>query len=559
MPATVSPSRQRAFPGRVVFDHLPKTGGSAVTAWLTGALGAGCVSPHLDGEHAPMIRQSGGQYSVLCGHVSFCQGEGLDPRYQYITLFRDPLDRLVSWLYFVATNHADDELMGLVPLVRRFIDSDGADLPERLRPHVSNNYVEHFCRVLGDGREGEQQRLANAIATVASYDVVGLHEAMPRFLVDVARLLDMPAPAAIARTNETRSRPAVAGLGAGLRARLLQLNQLDIALYDAVRAMQRPQAALAAVSTGWQAFTRATVRSVRDDALQLAPPTLREGADVFYGGALNFDLDITLTRTVPRLLAGIHLFDGDQRLAYGINSGMLDQLHDGLAAGRHHLTFTLEAALPAGRYTAGFAFVELLADGERELAWHDALCSFEVHPVPGRTAIGYADLAASLAVESDADAILTEARGSLRLASSLLSLRGGETVSVDVEVSNDSPHDWRSGRRLPVMLAYHWLTSDGEVLVYDGIRSPLPTQGLAAGAHARCRMQVQAPDHDGPLVLVLTALQEHVGWFETLGFRPDHVDVKVGEASALAVDGGQRWPGLQLLARPASGHHADAA
>ena len=552
------PSRQRAFPGRVVFDHLPKTGGSAVTAWLDGALGSGCVSPHLDGEHAPLIRQFGGQYSVLCGHVSFCKAEGLDPRYQYVTLFRDPLDRLVSWLYFVATNHEDDELMGLVPLARRFLDSDGADLPERLRPHVSNNYVEHFCRVLGDGREGEQQRLANAIAAIASYDVVGLHDAMPRFLADVAGLLGMPAPAAIARTNETRARPAVERLPAGLRARLLELNQLDTALYDAVCAMQRPVAAAAPAAASWPPFARPPARCVRDDALQLAPPTLREGADVVYGSALNFDLDITLARAVPRLLVGIHVFDGEQRLAYGINSGMLGQLCDGLAAGSHHLSFTLAATLPTGKYTAGFAFVELLADGERELAWHDALCSFEVHPQPSRQAIGYADLAATMAVDSDADAVLTAAPGSVRLLSSLASLRSGELATIDVELANDSAHAWRSGRRLPVVLAYHWLGGDDEVLVFDGVRSALPSHGLAAGARCRCRMQVVAPVHSGPLVLVLTALQEHVGWFEALGFTPARVDVHIGEAVPLTA-AGQRWQGLQPYVAPDTGHHADAA
>jgi len=66
--------KPRPFNGRVIFDHLPKTGGQAVNAWLTNTLGTGTVTTNLIGEHRALIRRYGGAYAVISGHLSFQQG-----------------------------------------------------------------------------------------------------------------------------------------------------------------------------------------------------------------------------------------------------------------------------------------------------------------------------------------------------------------------------------------------------------------------------------------------------------------------------------------------------
>jgi len=60
--------KPRPFNGRVIFDHLPKTGGQAVKAWLTNTLGTGTVTTNLIGEHRALIRRYGGAYAVISGH-----------------------------------------------------------------------------------------------------------------------------------------------------------------------------------------------------------------------------------------------------------------------------------------------------------------------------------------------------------------------------------------------------------------------------------------------------------------------------------------------------------
>ncbi len=72
---------QNAFPGRIIFDHLAKTAGQAVNAWLQQELGTGSVTDNLIGSQRELIQGYGGNYSIIGGHFSF-DGSGFDPRYQ---------------------------------------------------------------------------------------------------------------------------------------------------------------------------------------------------------------------------------------------------------------------------------------------------------------------------------------------------------------------------------------------------------------------------------------------------------------------------------------------
>ncbi|WP_332855285.1 Wzt carbohydrate-binding domain-containing protein [Duganella sp. S19_KUP01_CR8] len=514
----------KAYPGRIIFDHLPKTGGSAVARWLARGMGSGCVSPHIDDEHQSLIRRHGGQYSVLCAHVSYLKAEGLDPRYSYATLLREPIDRILSSLYFALTNHGDHQLWGLVPLVRRFLDSDGADLAERLLPHVSNTYVEHFCRIDGDGTEDPPTRLRNALAALQRYEVVGVYDQLESFLASFGALLEQADMPQLERVNATVSRPGAAQVSPALRARLLELNQLDLQLYQAARAIaaSRPAAATATASR-WQHFERAPAYSVQTGDLAIAQATLREHDEITAGGSMHFDLELTAARRIPQLLLGIHIKDSDGRLVYGVHSGMLGALQDGLDAGRHRLSYSVTAALPAGRYTAGFAVVEVLKDGQRDLAWHDSLCAFEVQLPAASVGMGYADLSAQLltnAAPPVVDAAIRHAPGALLAHTPLPAMRCKHRYRIAVDLRHDGAETWHGDGPRPVMLSYHWLRPDGVPCVYDGVRTPLPAAGVAPGERLAWHVDVDAPAAPGAYQLVLTALQENVAWFENLGFEP---------------------------------------
>lgn len=312
------------FPGRVIFDHLPKTAGQAINAWLSEALGSGCITPNLIGNHRDLIRQYGGLYSVISAHIQFQDEEGLDPRYQYMTFFRDPVDRVVSWLYFVVNNHDDSQIPEIREWARRFLDSDGQDIPDALIAHVSNVYVEHFCRIEGDGLDSDDEKIVNALAAIKQYAVVGVYQEMPRFLADVATLIGLPLPQKIARVNVTTQRPQVDQISPALRERIVALNQLDLRLYaeivdwKASVGHNEARKPLALAFPKWKKYEPVRERIATTPDVTIFAVASREGYNIRHGQLMTFDVDFFLGREVHDLEMGIHIFDSDRQWAFGI-------------------------------------------------------------------------------------------------------------------------------------------------------------------------------------------------------------------------------------------------
>jgi hypothetical protein len=84
-----------------------------------------------------------------------------------------------------------------------------------------------------------------------------------------------------------------------------------------------------------------------------------------------------------------------------------------------------------------------------------------------------------------------------------------------VEVTNRSGDAWPGGveQEPRVRLSYHLRTSDGELLQYDGLRSPIPAP-LASGETAIVPVVVQAPSAAGSYTVEIDLVHEAVRWFE---------------------------------------------
>lgn len=413
---------RNAFPGRVVFDHLPKTAGQAINAWLSESLGSGCITTNLIGNHQDLIRQYGGLYSVISAHTHFQNAEGLDPRYQYMTIFRDPVDRVVSWLYFVINNHDETQIPELRAATKIFLESDGqfaskSSFDSEQNPYfksfidsISNAYVEHFCRIYGHGNESDDEKIANAFAAIQQYDVVGIYTEMQLFLADVANLIGLTTPQKIARVNTTVRRPNVDKISPALRERIIELNQLDLQLFAKIAAWKACTAQidqsknLLVVPSIWEKYEPVRERVVSTSDIAILSATLREGHEIRHGELMTFDLNFFLTREISWMEMGIHIFDVNRQWAFGINSTLLGQSHQLLPSGSYRATYHLIADLPAGKYTVGFAFAEKLPEGgQKELAWHDVLCEFQVFHQVDKSFAGYAYLPTQIVLNHTID------------------------------------------------------------------------------------------------------------------------------------------------------------
>jgi hypothetical protein len=67
-----------------------------------------------------------------------------------------------------------------------------------------------------------------------------------------------------------------------------------------------------------------------------------------------------------------------------------------------------------------------------------------------------------------------------------------------------------------VHLSYHWLDQKRQPVVYDGLRTQLPSD-LNPGESLTLKAAIQAPDKAGEYVLHMTLVQEGVAWFSDRG------------------------------------------
>ena len=132
-------------------------------------------------------------------------------------------------------------------------------------------------------------------------------------------------------------------------------------------------------------------------------------------------------------------------------------------------------------------------------------------------------------------------------------MNSGKTVAADITVKNISPVTWPSKpdneNRYAVNLSYHWLTRKGEMVVFDGLRTPLP-RDLKAGESVALKAAIQAPDKPGRYLLEVTLVQERSAWFPEKNGAKLVIPVTVSESSEISA--GTPSPSLE---RP---HIADA-
>lgn len=175
----------------------------------------------------------GGEYPIVSAHVLFGERDALDPRYQYATLVREPVDRAISWLHFVR-NMPRERVPELHDACLTYLDSEGDILLPPLESHLPNLAVAHYAPILGTFGLNDEQRVESAFRAIRSYDCVGIYERLKDFVADHAVLIGIPAPESLAQINVTGERPKVDAISAKLRDNISRVTQLDQKLYHLV-------------------------------------------------------------------------------------------------------------------------------------------------------------------------------------------------------------------------------------------------------------------------------------------------------------------------------------
>jgi hypothetical protein len=113
----------------------------------------------------------------------------------------------------------------------------------------------------------------------------------------------------------------------------------------------------------------------------------------------------------------------------------------------------------------------------------------------------------------------------------------GEILLADITIKNASTKTWPSkpnqrGRNA-VNLSYHWLDRKRQMVVFDGLRTPLP-RDLNPSESVTLRASIRAPEKAGQYLLHVTMVQEAVAWFSESDGGQLSIPVSVAAASAPA-------------------------
>jgi hypothetical protein len=88
----------------------------------------------------------------------------------------------------------------------------------------------------------------------------------------------------------------------------------------------------------------------------------------------------------------------------------------------------------------------------------------------------------------------------------------GAAATVPIALTNTGNFTWNAAGPTPVHLGYHWVTSAGAVVLWDGLRTNLVAD-VAPGASQTVQAAIQFPSASGSYVLKWDLVQEGVAWF----------------------------------------------
>ena len=224
---------RQPYSGHLIFDHLPKTAGQAVNSWLKSVLGDGTVSPNLVGAHGELVRAAG-EYPIVSGHIFFGDCEGLDPRFQYATLMREPVDRTLRGCTLSPGTTSRSHSLSFTDHASLIWKSEGDEFPSVLKPHLFSPMVAHFAAILGASDQNGSELVETAFRAIVEYDCVGIYERLNDFVADLARLIGIPPPASLQTVNPTNFRPRMEDVSAKLLSNIRAITEFDRILYSRV-------------------------------------------------------------------------------------------------------------------------------------------------------------------------------------------------------------------------------------------------------------------------------------------------------------------------------------
>ncbi|MUL39304.1 sulfotransferase family 2 domain-containing protein [Gloeocapsopsis dulcis] len=222
----------------IIFLHIPKASGSTLHNIIERQYSSKVIYS-IDGlnvidstnKFKNLPEEQRQRIKVLKGHMSFGLHEYLPQPSTYITMLRDPVDRVISHYYYVIRNpqhrlhkQVKDNKITLQEYVSNGITTEVNNSQTRILAAVNKSKV-GFDEITGKALEKAKQNLET------HFSVIGITEKFDETLILLKKIFDWKTPFYV-RENVTKNRQPKENIPQETLEIIQRYNQLDIQLYQ---------------------------------------------------------------------------------------------------------------------------------------------------------------------------------------------------------------------------------------------------------------------------------------------------------------------------------------
>ncbi len=229
---------------RILFDHLPKCGGTTIIDNLImnfpnrHIYQMNGLNPETSVKEFKILPDEiRWKYKLIFGHLANELRDYVHPDTICTTVFREPIDRIVSHYYYVKvkTSHylhekVINEKIGLLDYCRL-----------NLSEELSNYYITHFTQMsLSEIEKNPEQSVALALKNILkNYHLIGFQNNIPAFLDSLERVGNFEFTSKQAVKNKTMNRVKTREIDLKAKKEIERNNSLDLMLYDELIARKK--------------------------------------------------------------------------------------------------------------------------------------------------------------------------------------------------------------------------------------------------------------------------------------------------------------------------------
>lgn len=563
---------------KILFDHIPKTGGSALHAVFMKWYGDDQVTPQLKG---PRLREALIEYeslAVISGHIRFLPGDILPTNRLKVTVYRDPVDRALS-SYFFDRNHVSGTTTHDVELAKTYDVNDFFLLNEPIfLDGFSNIQTRHFASYCDDFNTSEKplsddDLLRLARKTLKQFDVVGNYLNFEDFVAIVGIEAGIHQWEMIPKVNVTSGRIKAEALKPKVLKRLRHINELDIALGEEINLIFSEtrtrvlklcvghRAAVAALPDfierkgGSKPSSPATISKIIDFGSReieilaiLTKGSISCGSHVLSGEEISISVVLQAHQSANDLTIGLHISEASGARVFAINSRLLGVVLSITSPGQTLVHFKMKCELGLGEYHVGASIHKGNTHLEKCYHWREYCSIFHVAGQLGNYFEGKFRLYPSISFEGGEDypsmfelietgisyprsimlqsAVLSSFSIKFQIDDSSYQPKGGEIFNLICCVTNTGSQMWPVAGTRPVCISYHWIDRNRNPVIFEGLRTRLSGNFRPSQSEVT-PIQIQTPYESGDYILQMTAVQEGVAWFDEKGCTPPELPFTV--------------------------------